>query len=122
MLLSTSNAGDLYVEEQGWFTKTGITQKHITWTEGGVDETGKGRVRLTFSEEGRALLSQVIRVHPNGIVGLFVRDNLMSKMQIEGAELRKEIVITGIPTPDIATIFADDVNVGTHVTFSLPSP
>jgi hypothetical protein len=53
-------------------------------------------------------------------MGLFVHDRLMAKMPIDAAEPKEEIVIAGIPVPDMAGIFADDVNVGTHVTFSLP--
>jgi hypothetical protein len=44
----------------------------------------------------------------------------MAKMPIDTSEPKEEIVIAGIPVPDMAGIFADDVNVGTHVTFSIP--
>ncbi|ALM10183.1 MAG TPA: hypothetical protein DEB30_04340 [Candidatus Peribacter riflensis] len=120
MLASTDDTGDLFVEEQGWFNDTGLTQAHILWTESAADQDGKGVVRLVFSEEGRALLRDVFQKNPAGILGLFVRDKLMSKMQIESSEPKEEITITGIPVPDLAAIFADDVNVGTHITFSLP--
>lgn len=118
-----AKAGDLYVEEQGWFNFTGITQEHIAWAQSGTDSQGKkGAVRLDFTDEGRTLLADVAGKNPKGIVGLFVRGKLMSKMQMEGKELQREIVIQNIPNALLADIFADDVNVGTHVTFSLPNP
>jgi len=116
----TTGTGDLFIEEQGWFKDTGITQKDIFWTEGAADPKGKGIVRLVFSKEGRAKLQAVFHDHPGGTMGLFVHDKLMAKMPIETNELKEEIVIAGIPVPDMARVFADDVNVGTHVTFSLP--
>lgn len=123
MLKSAEEKGDLYVEEQGWFNFTGITQKHIAWVEAAADEKSKkGIVRLVFTDDGRERLAAVLRQYPRGIIGLFVRDRLMSKMQIEGKELRKEILIENIPNQFLADIFADDVNVGTHVTFALPNP
>ncbi len=120
VMTASTGTGDLFIEEQGWFSVTGITQKDIVWTEGAADSEGKGIVRLVFSDEGRVKLATVFREHPAGTVGIFVRDRLMAKMPIDTAELKEEIVITGIPVPDMAGIFADDVNVGTHVTFSLP--
>jgi hypothetical protein len=112
--------GDLYVEEQGWFTKTGINEKSLVWAQASTDEWGKGEVALEFSPEGHALLSKTFREHVGGQLGLFVRDKLMSKLLIETKELKEKIVIDGIPSPEIAAIFADDVNTGVHVTFSLP--
>lgn len=121
MMTASAETGDLFIEEQGWFTDTGITQKQILWTEGDADQDGKGVVRLVFSDEGRTMLAQVFRDHPEGTLGLFVRDRLMATLPIDTKEPKEEIVITGIPVPEMAGIFADDVNVGTHVTFSLPS-
>lgn len=120
VMLATTGTGDLFVEEQGWFTDTGITQDDILWTEGAADSEGKGIVRLVFSEEGREKLATLFRDHLGGTMGLFVRDRLMAKMPIDTAEPKEEIVIAGIPVPDMAGIFADDLNVGTHVIFSLP--
>lgn len=120
VMTATTGTGDLFIEEQGWFKDTGITQKDIFWTEGAADPKGKGIVRLVFSDEGRAKLQTVFRNHSGGTMGLFVHDKLMAKMPIETNELKEEIVISGIPVPDMARVFADDVNVGTHVIFSLP--
>ena len=120
VMTASTGTGDLFIEEQGWFKNTGITQQHIYWTEGAADQDSKGVVRLVFTDEGRAKLAQVFRNNPGGTIGLFVRDRLMAKMPIDTAEPKEEIVIAGIPVPDMAGVFADDVNVGTHVTFSLP--
>lgn len=117
-----AKAGDLYVEEQGWFNETGITERHIAWVDAATEADGKrGAVRLNFTEDGRALFANLVKANPKGILGLFVRGTLMSKMQIEGTELNGDITIREIPNALLADIFADDVNVGTHVTFSLPS-
>lgn len=120
MLFTGKDKGDLYVEEQGWFTKTGINEKSLVWAQASTDEWGKGEVALEFSPEGHTLLSKTFREHVGGQLGLFVRDKLMSKLLIETKELKEKIVIGGIPSPEIAAIFADDVNTGVHVTFSLP--
>ncbi|MDD4627833.1 MAG: hypothetical protein PHE68_00365 [Candidatus Peribacteraceae bacterium] len=112
--------GDLFVEEQGWFTKTGINEKTIIWAQASRDEWGKGEVELNFTPEGHTLLNKTFRENVGGQLGLFVRERLMSKLLIETKDLKENIVIAGIPSPDIAAIFADDVNTGVHVTFSLP--
>jgi len=120
VMTAGTGTGDLFVEEVGWFNDTGITQRQIVWTEGNSDQNGKGVVRLVFSEEGHAMLSEVFSNHQGGELGLFVHDRLMARMPIDSGEPKEEIIIAGIPVPDMAGIFADDVNVGTHVTFSLP--
>ncbi|MFH1444850.1 MAG: hypothetical protein ABIG34_05720 [Candidatus Peregrinibacteria bacterium] len=120
LMTVSTGTGDLFVEDVGWFNNTAITQKQIVWTEGDSDQDGKGVVRLVFSEEGHAMLGEVFRQHQDGNLGLFVRDRLMATMPIDTQEPKAEIIIAGIPVPDMAGIFADDVNVGTHVTFSLP--
>jgi len=122
VMTASTGTGDLFIEDQGWFTHTGLTQKHISWAEGAADQNGKGVVHLVFSDEGRALLKKVFQDNPGGALGLFVHDRLMAKMPIVSEEPKEEIIITGIPVPDMAGIFADDVNVGTHVTFTLPNP
>lgn len=120
MLQSANDTGDLFVEEQGWFTATDITEKDIAWAESFTDKNGKGVVELLFTENGLARLNAIRAKNPAGIIGLFVRDVLMSKMKVDGAKTLKTIAIGGIPSPEIAGIFTDDVNVGLHVTFTQP--
>lgn len=118
MLQSMDDTGDLYVEEQGWFTKTDITEKDILWTQSFTETDGKGVVVLLLTDEGRTRFDALIRQNIGRTIGLFVRGKLMSKMQIARTMENDKIAISGIPSPDIAGIFADDVNVGLHVTFS----
>jgi len=120
MLQSDDESGDLYVEEQGWFTNTGITEKDILWTQSFTKSDGTGVVVLLLSDEGRTRFDTLIGQNIGRTIGLFVRDKLMSKMQIERTMEKDKIAIGGIPTPDIAGIFADDVNVGIHISFSKP--
>jgi hypothetical protein len=120
MLQQSGSGGDLFVEEQGWFTKTGITEKSVTWVRAGEEPDGKGTVTIELTPEGRALLEETFNENIGGMLGLFVRKHLMSKMPIDDKGLRESIVIAGIPSPEIAAIFADDVNTGIHVQFSLP--
>lgn len=120
LMTASTGTGDLFVEEQGWFNATGVTQDDIVWAEGAADQEGKGIVRLVFSQAGRARLASVFQANLGGTMGLFVRNRLMAKLPIDTAEPKEEIVISGIPVPDMARVFADDVNVGAHVTFSLP--
>lgn len=122
VMTATTGTGDLFIEDQGWFTETGLTQQEILWAEGAADQDGKGVVHLVFTDEGRTMLNTIFHDHLGGTLGLFVHDRLMAKMPIDNKDLNEEIVIAGIPVPDMAGIFADDVNVGTHVTFSLPRP
>jgi len=49
-------------------------------------------------------------------VALIVRNQLVSTFQSQGIG-RENIFIDGVPTPELASIFSDDVNVGVHVTF-----
>ena len=112
--------GDLYIEEQGWFTETGVNEKSILWAKASVDQWGKGEVALEFTPEGHTQLGKIFSKNAGGQLGLFVRGRLMSKLLIETKDLKENIVIAGIPSSEIAGIFADDVNTGAHVTFSLP--
>ncbi len=106
------------VEGHGSFEETGVTEDHFLWMISSVDETtGKGRVQILFTEEGRKRMGQVFKENKGKYIGLFIRNNLVSKLLVESQELKEDIVITDIPTAELATVFADDVNVGLHVTF-----
>jgi len=120
MLQSTTDAGDLFIEEQGWFTNTGITEKDVFLTKSFTDKAGKGVVVLDLTDEGRTRFDALVRENVGRIIGLFVRDKLMSKMEIERSMEKDKIAIGGIPSAEVAAIFADDVNVGLHIIFSQP--
>lgn len=110
---------DYTVEGHGKFQKTDITGDDIEWVQARKEPDGeKGEVRLVFTEEGRAKMANLFMTMKGGFIGIFVRDRLVSKLQVETDELKDDIVITGIPDADLADVFADDVNVGLHVTFT----
>ncbi|MBI3336918.1 hypothetical protein HYZ98_05155 [Candidatus Peregrinibacteria bacterium] len=111
-------SADITVAGHGGFTETGITEEHIIWAEAGQDaDPSKGLVTLSFTESGRTLMNFIFAQNNGKHVGLFVRERLMSKLLVESAVLRDDIVIRDIPSTGIANIFADDINVGLHVTF-----
>jgi hypothetical protein len=110
---------DVTVEGHGGFSKTGITGDDLEWVEGKVQEgTDFGEVTLIFTEEGRTKMADLFAKNNGKFIGLFVRGVLVSKMQVETDVLKDDIVIREIPTAELAEIFADDVNVGIHVTFT----
>lgn len=106
------------VEGHGGFIETGITEDHIEWVEASEEPGNKGRIALEFNEEGRELMSKVFKENVKKNIGLFVRNRLVAKLQVDTSELKDDIIITGIPSPELARVFADDVNVGLHVTFT----
>lgn len=110
-----------------WHT-TGVTGKDLSWIQAiGDKATGKIGVELQFTENGRERFSAAIQSlskeaamkspSTEPVVGVFVRDVLVSTLQVTGDDVSKRIIISGIPSPAIAQVFADDVNVGLHVTF-----
>jgi len=104
----------------GGFRETGITEKHLLWvsasTDGGVLD--RGRATLQFTEEGRKLMNEMFKKNKGKSIGLFVRNALMSKLLVESDSLKDDIIIHDIPSVEFAHVFADDVNVGLHVTFT----
>lgn len=109
---------EIFVEGHGVFLEAGITEEHIRWLEASEEAGGKGRVTISFTEEGRDAMESIFSESEGKIIGLFVRERLVSKLLVSTDTLEDEIVITDIPTVELARIFADDVNVGLYVTFS----
>ncbi len=110
---------DAQVEGHGGFVKTGITGADLEWVEGGKDgNTDLGMVQLIFNAEGRTKMADLFKRMAGKNIGIFVRGQLVSKLQVESAELREDIVIRQIPSVELAQTFGDDVNVGIHVTFT----
>ena len=95
-----------------------MTEEHLEWVEAAEELDNKGRITLSFSPEGRELMRTVFRQNVGRNIGLFVREKLVAKLQVDTAELKDDIIITGIPSPELARVFADDVNVGLHVIFT----
>lgn len=111
--------GEITVDGHGSFASTPITGDDLEWVEG-RKQPGKatGEVRLVFTEEGRAEMADLFAANEGKHIGIFVRDQLISKLLVDTGELKDDIVIRDIPSPELAQIFAEDVNVGLHVTFT----
>ncbi|NOS68102.1 MAG: hypothetical protein HOO67_07140 [Candidatus Peribacteraceae bacterium] len=114
--------GDIISEKFGEFKETGIETKHFDWvaptllvTEAGASQ---GSVVLKFTPEGQTLLKEMFAKNRGSVIGVFVRGQLMSKKLIDAKDKQDAIQIDGIPSADLANAFADDVNVGLHVTFT----
>lgn len=106
------------IEGHGGFITTGITEEHLEWVDASEEPDNKGRITLGFTKNGRELMRTVFKQNVGKNIGLFVRERLVAKLQVDTAEVRDDIIITGIPSPELARVFADDVNVGLHVTFT----
>lgn len=106
------------IDGHGGFIETSITEKHLEWIEAAEETDNKGRITLGFTKEGREFMRKIFRENVRKNIGLFVRDKLVAKLQVDTAELKDDIIITGIPSAELARVFADDVNVGLHVTFT----
>lgn len=110
---------EITVEGHGGFMSTGITGADLEWVQGREDATTKkGEVRLVFNTAGREKMADLFKDMNGKVIGLFVRNQLVSKLQVDTPELKDDIVIREIPTGELAIVFADDVNVGIHVTFT----
>lgn len=110
--------GDITVEGHGSFKEVGITEQHLEWVTASKDTNPeKGRVVLEFTEEGRKTMAKIFAENKGKYIGLFVRQNLVSKLLVESDEVKDSIIITDIPSSTLAFIFADDINVGLHATF-----
>lgn len=118
-MAETETGADLVVEGLGGFNATDVTHEDITMVTSGSNEaTGVGYVLLHFTDAGLAKMRAVFAANVGKSIGLFVRGRLVSSLEVKSAELPSPLVIDGVPNPELAAIFADDVNVGTHVTVS----
>lgn len=111
---------DTVVEGHGGFRTTDITQQHLQWVEARAfgPEGKQGMVILYFSPDGRTLMQQLFKKNKGKAIGIFVRGQLVSKLTVDTDKIENDIVIQNIPSYEIARMFADDMNVGLHVTFT----
>lgn len=109
---------ELTVEGHGGFKQSGITEEHLEWLLVEEEALGTGRITIQFTTEGRDLMETIFSANKGKNIGIFVKDQLVSKLLVDTDELRDEIVITEIPSVELARVFADDVNVGMYVTFT----
>lgn len=107
------------VDVPNWST-IGINGSHLLWIQPIRDQkTNDVGVELLFNDEGRQLLNKTFAENVGKDLGIFVRDLLVSKLTIPTEPIGASIVISGIPSAKVAEIFADDVNVGLHVSYSV---
>lgn len=99
---------------------TGVTGTHLIWIQPLTNPTNNEiGVELQFTDEGQEKLAKAFMENPSKDIGIFVRDLLVSKMTISTETLSSNhIIIGGIPSAKVAEIFAEDVNVGVHLTFT----
>jgi preprotein translocase subunit SecD len=99
---------------------TGVTAKQLEWIQPLTNPTtSEVGVELQFTDEGKMLLSKAFADNAGKNIGIFVRGLLVSKMTISSTPLQSShIIIGGIPSAKVAEIFSEDVNVGTHLTFT----
>lgn len=117
---SPEKTADTVVEGHGGFRKTDITQEHLQWVDARAHgpEGKQGMVILYFSPDGRTLMQKIFKKNKGKSIGIFVRGQLVSKLMVDTDKVQDDIVIQNIPSYEIARVFADDMNVGLHVTFT----
>ncbi len=119
-LVETEQEGDIAVEGLGAFRATGIQQEHIDWVLGDAmpGPQNQGIVTIGFTDEGVAMMQSVLAQREGTTLGLFIRNMLTASMKVNGNDITRTIQIPGVPSADLAKVFADDMNVGIHMTFS----
>lgn len=118
MLEADDASADIRHPQFGAFKDAGINETHFDWVNVRAADGGKASATLQLTPEGKHLLKTVFEQNEGKTIGIFLRSVLMSKRVITKGDPTESITIEGIPSMDIASIFADDVNVGLHVTFT----
>lgn len=113
--------GDIPVERVGYFRASGIDKTDIDWVVGETTEPplNQGRVLIGFTDEGVEKAKALFADNTDNTIGMFVRDRLAAAIQGSPDEFERVLAITGLPSGEIAKVFADDMNVGIHMTFEL---
>ena len=94
-----------------------LTGSSIVWVQGKAERsTGAASVEISFTPTGTTILQKLFKEHVGEDLGLFVKDILVSKLTIKDPTIGSSLVIQGVPSPKVAEIFADDVNVGLFTT------
>ena len=111
--------GDIQVEGAGSYRATGITKDDVDWVIGESIEPilDRGRVLIGFTDEGAPKVQKLFEEQAGNTIGLFVRGRLTAAVQIQDT-FEKVLVIEGLPSSEIANVFADDMNVGIHMVFT----
>jgi preprotein translocase subunit SecD len=91
----------------------GITGALVTWVQAvGNSRTNEIGVDLTFNQTGQERLRKIFKENVGKNIGIFVRELLVSKMNIVSPDIGETLSISGVPSAAIAEVFADDVDVG----------
>lgn len=120
----TGETADITIEGQGSFRQTGISEKDLTEVVSHKDPDGEGEVALLLTASGHTKMQQLFKQTVGSNIGIFVREGgsaqyqLVSKLHVDTNVAPANIVISNIPSSDLADVFADDMNVGLHVTFT----
>ena len=116
IMAQTTGSGDITVEGFGSFAKTGVTGDDIRMVAAVANGKGGASVQIRMTDAGLAEMRELFSKNVGKTLGLFVRGKLVSALTVGSADVPNPLVIDGIPDPELAMIFADDVNVGLHVT------
>lgn len=120
MLQAESGAiADVSNPKYGAFNETDLTEKDFDWIKAGQSgiTKGKGAVLITFTDAGKQKLRKIFSTQQGKIIGIFVRGLMMSRKMISDKDTQDSILVDGVPTLELAGVFADDVNTGLHVKF-----
>ena len=113
--------GDIEIKGQGIFRSTDVTKEDFDWLIGNAtqgDALKHGQVTIGFTEEGAKKMRTLFKKYDGKTMGIFVRGMLVAKVKLQGEKIEKTITIKGVPSREIAEVFADDMNVGLHMTFT----
>jgi len=108
---------EVVVDKFGGFVSTGVNTTSILWATPSETKDGKGFISIMLTPAGQAELKKVFAENRGNQIAVFVRERLMSVKTVTVNDNKDTIDIDSIPSAAIAKIFADDVNVGAHVTF-----
>jgi hypothetical protein len=103
-------------ETQGYRT-VNLNASHVRQLEDRL--TGDGaEVLVEFTGEGITRKTEVFTEHAGETMGLFVRGQPVYQFVVEAADTNSDSFIIKVPQAELASVFADDVNAGLHVTFT----
>ncbi len=111
--------GKIKTEKHGEYNPSGLNETHVDWVKAQPPQNGYAKVTIDFTPEGKTLLQKIFAENQGKLIGVFVRESLMSVKLVNADDLtRDSIIIDNVPSAQIASAFADDVNVSVHATFT----
>lgn len=112
---------DIVIAETEGYKETKLTEDHIDWmTWSAHPVLNTGEVTIVLTEEGKALRKEIFGQNVGKNIGIFVKQRPVYKLTVDenDDEQPDSVVLRNIPSPEMAQIFADDMNIGLHVTFT----